>query len=314
MPYDYLIELENCALCPRECHVNRLKERNGYCEADCSFDIGAICKHTGEEPALSGEKAICNVFFAHCNLRCSYCQNYQISRNKKKIIGREYTLNAVVSKITEILDEGIDLLGFVSPSHFIPQMKAIIYALNEQGRRPVIVYNTNSYDKVETLKSLEGLIDVYLPDFKYSNSKLSKEFSDADNYPEIALKAIKEMVRQKGTTLKLNERGQAESGVIIRHLILPNYIRNSIEALRQIAHEVSSLVHISLMSQYYPLPDVINHPQIGRTVTKDEYDKVVAEMQSLGLFRGWLQEHESNEYFRPDFFRSDADSYQHPFS
>jgi len=306
MFYNYITELEDCALCPRECHTNRLKGRNGYCQAGHSFDIGAICKHKGEEPVISGGIGICNVFFSHCNIQCSYCQNYQISRNKKKIIGKEYTLVEVVSEISEILDEGIDILGFVSPSHFIPQMKAIIYSLHKQGKHPVIVYNTNSYDKVETLKSLEDIIDVYLPDYKYSDPILANELSDADNYPEIALKAIKEMVRQKGTSLKLNEKGQAQSGVIIRHLILPGYISNSLGVLRQIAYEISTFANISLMSQYYPTPEVVNHSQIGRTLTNEEYDSVVATMESLGLFRGWLQKPESSKYYRPDFSQNNT--------
>jgi putative pyruvate formate lyase activating enzyme len=307
MNFDYLKELEDCALCPRECHVNRLKERSGYCKSGHTFDIGSICRHMGEEPAISGTKGICNVFFTHCNIQCSYCQNYQISRNKKKSTGREMDLKEIVSTISDILDEGINILGFVSPSHYIPQMKAIIYALQERGKHPVIVYNSNAYDKVETLKSLEGLVDVYLPDFKYSDKMLSKEYSDAPEYPDIALKVIKEMVRQKGTSLRLNDEGQAESGVVVRHLVLPGYINNSLDALKMLADEISHLIHISLMSQYYPTQEVMNHLIIGRGISKEEYETVVSEMERLGLHRGWLQEYESNIHYKPDFFKD------HPF-
>lgn len=303
MPYDYLKELEDCSICPRNCHVNRLTGRAGYCMTDHSFDIATICNHMGEEPVISGNKGICNVFFAHCNIQCNFCQNHQISHNRAGIIGKNMKLEEIVQEICSILDNGVNLLGFVSPTHFVPQMKAIIHALHDMNRRPVIVYNTNAYEKVETLKSLEGLIDVYLPDFKYASDKLAKEFSDAPNYPEIALKAIKEMVRQNGTTLHLNDDGQADSGVIIRHLILPGYISNSLEVLRLIAEEISSFVHISLMSQYYPSPDMEKHPVIGRTITDEEYNKVVEEMENLGLFRGWLQERESNVHYLPDFFK-----------
>jgi len=307
MQFDYLKELEDCALCPRECHANRLKERNGYCRSGHTFDIGSICRHTGEEPVISGTKGICNIFFTHCNIQCSYCQNYQISRNKKKVAGKEMNLKEVVSAISTILDEGINLLGFVSPSHYIPQMKAIIYALHEHGKHPTVVYNSNAYDKVETLKSLESIVDVYLPDFKYSGKELSKEYSDAPNYPDIALKAIKEMVRQKGTFLRLNDDGQAESGVIVRHLVLPGLIKNSIDALKLLSEEISPLINISLMSQYYPTDEVLNHPVIGRNITKEEYEAVVSEMEKLGLHRGWLQEYESNTHYKPDFFKD------HPF-
>ncbi len=307
MHFDYLKELEHCAFCPRECLANRLKERSGYCRSGHTFDIGSICKHMGEEPVISGTKGICNVFFTHCNIQCSYCQNYQISRNKNKSVGIEMELKEVVSSISPILDKGINLLGFVSPSHYIPQMKAIINALHERGKHPVIVYNSNAYDKVETLKSLENIVDVYLPDFKYSDKELSTKYSDAPGYPEIALNAIKEMVRQKGTSLRLNDDGQAESGVIIRHLVLPGLIKNSIDTLNLLSEEISPLIHISLMSQYYPTQEVMNHPIIGRSISKEEYETVVSEMEKLGLHRGWLQEYESNTHYKPDFFKA------HPF-
>jgi putative pyruvate formate lyase activating enzyme len=216
-------------------------------------------------------------------------------------------LKEVVSTISTILDEGINLLGFVSPSHFIPQMKAIIYALHERGKHPVVVYNSNAYDKVETLRTLEDIVDVYLPDFKYSGKELSKKYSDAPNYPDIALKAIKEMVRQKGTSLRLNDDGQAESGVIVRHLVLPGLIKNSTDALKLLAEEISPLIHISLMSQYYPTQEVMDHRIIGRNITKEEYETVVDEMERLGLHRGWLQEYDSNKHYKPDFFKA------HPF-
>lgn len=307
MHFDYLKELEDCALCPRECHADRLKERTGYCKTSYSFDIGSICKHMGEEPVISGTNGICNVFFTHCNIQCSYCQNYQISRNKNKSVGREMELKEVVSAISNILNEGINLLGFVSPSHYIPQMKAIIYGLHECGKHPVVVYNSNAYDKVETLKSLEEIVDVFLPDFKYSDKVLSMEYSDAPDYPEIALKAIKEMVRQKGTSLRLNDEGQAESGVIVRHLVLPGLVQNSIEVLKLIAEEISPLINISLMSQYFPTPGVTDHAIIGRAITKEEYEMVVDRMESLGLYRGWLQEYDSHVHYKPDFLKG------HPF-
>ena len=302
MSYNYLKELKDCALCPRECRVDRTRGRAGYCKSGHTFDISSICKHMGEEPVISGEKGICNVFFAHCNMQCFFCQNHQISRNNKNIVYRNMSLDDIVSEISNILDEGINLLGFVSPSHFIPQMKAIINALHDKGKRPKVVYNTNSFDKVDTLKSLENIIDVYLPDFKYADPKLSLEYSDAAAYPDIALNAIKEMVRQKGTSLRLNDEGQAESGVIIRHLVLPGQVANSIDVMRLIADEISPLAYISLMSQYYPTPETAKHPLLGRMLRAEEYEKVVNEMSSLGLFRGWLQEYDSHAHYRPDFF------------
>jgi putative pyruvate formate lyase activating enzyme len=303
----FINELSDCANCPRECHADRVIGKLGYCKSSAAFSIASICLHKGEEPVIRGENGICNVFFTHCNLQCTFCQNYQVSRNEEKSVAYEMTLTDVVQSIVKILDTGCNLLGFVSPSHFIPQMKAIIYALHEQGRSPVVIYNSNGYDKVETIKSLEGLIDVYLPDFKYSDAKLSKELSDASDYPVIARKAIKEMVRQKGISLRLNNDGQAESGVIIRHLVLPGYIENSKEVLRLIADEISPLIHISLMSQYYPTPAVMNHPRIGSFITEKEYSEVIEEMELLGFSRGWIQEYSSAEHYCPDFFK------EHPF-
>lgn len=307
MIYDYLSELKDCAICPRECHADRINGKAGYCNSDYTFNIAAVCTHTGEEPVISGKNGICNVFFANCNMNCKYCQNYQISHTKE---GKGYDRkpDEVVAEISAILDTGIDLLGFVSPSHYIPQMKAVIFALNSEGRKPVVVYNTNACDKAETLKTLENIVDVYLPDFKYSDAGLAKKYSDAENYPQTAVNAIKEMVRQKGTSLRLNDKGQVESGVIIRHLVLPGYVDNSLDVLRMIADSISPYVHISLMSQYFPAPDVANDPDMGRTITKEEYETVVNEMESHGLFRGWLQEHKSNEHYRPDFMN------KHPFA
>ena len=300
---NYLEDLKNCNFCPRNCNADRAGEELGFCNSDSSLNIASICIHHGEEPVISGKNGICNVFFSHCNLQCIYCQNYQISKNNFAS-KQKSSLQQIVLKIISLLDKTSNMLGFVSPSHCIPQMKAIINAIHQKGRRPVIVFNTNAYDKVETLQSIEGLIDVYLPDFKYSNNLLSTELSDAENYPEIALKAIKEMVRQKGTSLRLNDDGQAESGVIIRHLVLPENIENSKKVLQLIANDISTNMHTSLMSQYFPIPDVFCHPKIGKNISKNEYNDVINEMKKLGFYRGWTQKYQSSEFYRPDFFKT----------
>ncbi len=247
------------------------------------------------------------MFFTRCNLQCIYCQNYQISRNQGKIVSYPLSLGQVIEKIISVLDTGIDMLGFVSPSHCIVQMKSIIAELHRLERHPVIVMNTNAYDRVETLGELEGLVDVWLPDFKYMDPGLSKDYSDALDYPEIAAKSIREMYRQKGAALYCNDEGLAESGLIIRHLILPGHIENSLQVLRYIAEEISASVHISLMSQYYPPEPAADHPIIGRTLRADEYERVREEAELLGFHRGWMQEPESSSLYRPDFVR------EHPF-
>jgi len=273
---------------------------------DAGLNIASVCIHKGEEPAISGKEGICNVFFEGCNLRCLFCQNHEISQ------GRNYRSNGtklgdILGQIEFILSQGINSVGFVSPSHMVHQVRAIIEELNSNGLKPVTVYNTNSYDKVESLKNLDGLIDVYLPDFKYATSDLAAELSGAPDYPVFALRAIKEMYYQKGSTLQLDANGKAESGLIIRHLVLPGYVEESKNVLRTIAEEISTGVNISLMSQYHPVYLAGNHHLLNRTLYKSEYESVVEEMERLGFRNGFIQDVESNASFRPDF------SKEHPF-
>jgi putative pyruvate formate lyase activating enzyme len=278
----------------------------GYCKSDAAFHISSVSVHKGEEPVISGKKGICNVFFSRCNLQCIYCQNHEISSTKGKVIEKQMSFDELIAKIRETLLVTENIVGFVSPSHFVPHVKAIVEALRKNGLNPVFVYNTNSYDKVEVLKSLEGYIDVYLPDFKYIDSELSASFSQARNYPEIAGAAIKEMYRQKGSSLILNDDGIIESGLIIRHLVLPNATDNSIKVLKYIANEISERIHLSLMSQYFPTPQVKNNPQLNRIITLKEYEQVTEAFHDLGFFRGWLQEPESHQSFRPSFENDQA--------
>ena len=302
-----LEELKDCAICPRNCHANRFSSATGYCKSDASFNISSICIHRGEEPAISGPRGICNIFFTNCNLQCIYCQNWQISSTRFSRKETEMELKEVVRQITRILDAGINMVGFVSPSHFIPQVRIIMKSVKAAGYRPVWVYNTNGYDRPETIRSFEGEINVYLPDLKYLDPGLSLKYSDADNYPEFAKQALREMYHQKGAVLHLSAEGTAESWIIIRHLVLPGNAENSLNVLRFIAKELSPGVHISLMSQYYPTPAVGCHPDLGRTVSRSEYMKVVREMESLGMDHGWIQGFSSSRHYRPDF---DKD---HPF-
>lgn len=302
-----LKELENCALCPRNCHANRLTGRTGYCKSGSGFSIASICIHMGEEPAISGSDGICNIFFSNCNLQCIYCQNQQISDNRISRSGYHMELGEVITQITAILDRGINRVGFVSPSHFIPQMKVIINIIHSMGYKPVWVYNTNGYDKAETLRKLEGIIDVYLPDFKYMDPELSWQYSGAHDYPEYASQALREMYRQKGSVLITDDHDTAESGIIVRHLVLPGQVSNSLRVLKFLAEEISPRIHVSLMAQYFPTKKVANHPQLGHIVVAHEYRQVVEEMEKLGMFNGWVQEFESSDFYRPDFDRS------HPF-
>jgi putative pyruvate formate lyase activating enzyme len=213
------------------------------------------------------------------------------------------TLDEVIRQVTAILDSGINRVGFVSPSHFIPQVRIIIQCIHSLGYKPVLVFNTNGYDKVETLSSLEGLIDVYLPDLKYMEKELADEYSDAPDYPDVATAALKEMFRQKGATLHISEDGMAESGIIIRHLVLPGHKENSLKVLNFIAEELSPKLYISLMSQYYPTPRVSCHPKLNTTVSNEEYAQIVAELDRLEMYNGWVQELSSAKHYQPDFER-----------
>jgi putative pyruvate formate lyase activating enzyme len=306
-PYSFPAELADCACCPRECHADRTAGPGGYCKSDAFPGISSICLHKGEEPVIGGETGICNVFFGRCNLQCVYCQNCQISSRTEAIHIEYQRIDSIVQALSKLLDEGCKAVGFVSPSHMVPQMLAIINALNDSGRKPVIVYNSNGYDSVETLKRLEGIVDVYLPDLKYMDSRLAKEYSDAGNYVPVARKALREMFRQKGTALITDDAGQAVSGLIIRHLVLPGNVENSMNVLRFIAEELSPGIHISLMSQYFPMPVVAGHPLLGRALSEMEYKQVVEEMEALGLFKGWIQELGSSGSYLPDF------CFEHPF-
>jgi putative pyruvate formate lyase activating enzyme len=299
--------LSDCTLCPRECHADRRSRALGYCQTGTGYHIASICEHAGEEPVLCREHGICNVFFTHCNMQCIYCQNAQISRNQDNVFGWQFTLDEAVDQVERILDRGVSIVGFVSPSHVIPQMRAIIARLEEHHRHPIYVMNTNAYDRVKTLASLEGVIDIYLPDLKYMDGNLAGRYSDTPDYPKVATAALVEMFRQKGAEIALDRGGLIRSGLIVRHLVLPGQVENSKQCLQFVAEKLSPEVHVSLMSQYHPTPQVALHPELGRPLHPEEYEEVLAEMDRLGLHRGWMQEMDSQTEYLPDFSRS------HPF-
>jgi putative pyruvate formate lyase activating enzyme len=304
---DEITLLSDCTLCPRECRVNRFEGGTGYCRSDAGMNIASICIHRGEEPSISGPGGICNIFFAGCNLRCIYCQNYEISRPDGECRTKITSLNETLDVIEKILTDGIKSVGFVSPSHVVPQVKAIIRGLKKRGHRPVTVYNTNSYDKPEVIDSLDGVIDVYLPDYKYVTPSVAEVFSDANDYPQVALGALKRMYYQKGSTLRKDKEERAENGILVRHLVLPGHSDESKSVLSTLANEISRGISISLMSQYHPTQYVSNHPDLKRILYKAEYDTVVETMEDLGFRNGWVQDIDSYQNYRPDF------SKKHPF-
>ncbi len=306
-PQPFEPRLDRCECCPRGCKADRASGVLGWCKSPAGLSIGSVCAHRGEEPVISGTHGICNIFFTRCNMQCVYCQNYDISRTKEPILETEMAFDDLIRRIERHLDAGCKSVGFVSPSHYYPQMLGVIDSLTARGRKPVFVYNTNGYDRVEAIRRLENVIDVYLPDFKYRDDALARSFSHAPGYPEIAAAAIGETFRQVGPDIVLDEDGLITRGLIIRHLVLPGQVQNSIDVLQYIATNYSPDCHISLMSQYWPTPAVENHPTLGRRVTEEEYDLVLEAMEDLGFSRGWVQELDSSDHYRPDFMRD------HPF-
>lgn len=300
-------EFQECRLCPRYCKVDRTRGETGQCGSDAGLRIGSICMHRGEEPVVSGKKGICNVFFSSCSLQCLYCQNYQISNRKPLSHSSYYTIRAAVDEIVSCLEQGAEAVGFVTPTHLSPWVRAMVEELHRRGHEPVIVYNTSGYENVEVLKGLEGLVDVYLPDFKYLDPGLASMYSGARDYPEVIKAAMLEMYRQKGSSVILSEGGQVLKGLIVRHLVLPGGIQDSKEILTWIAENLSASVSISLMSQYGPTPLVSDHPVLSRSLTVAEYDEVVTHLEALGFENGWVQEMSSNAHYKPDF------NLDHPF-
>jgi len=274
---------------------------SGYCRMDAGMNIASVCIHRGEEPQISGPDGICNIFFSGCNLHCVYCQNHDISRPAGTCRSKILTIEEALDAIMNILSSKVVSVGFVSPSHMVPQVKAIIKGLNGRGLKPITVYNTNGYDRPEVIDSLDGLIDVYLPDYKYVSPGIAAEYSDAPDYPEVALKAVKRMYFQKGSTLPVDKEGRAENGMLIRHLVLPGHVEESKKVLRTIAEELSPGVHLSLMSQYHPTGSVLNHPVINRALYREEYESVVQGMVSLGFRNVLVQDPDSYLNYRPDF-------------
>lgn len=291
-----VLDMSHCCLCPHNCGANRLQGQLGFCKLDAGLHIAKICLHKGEEPIEGSENGVCNVFFSHCNLRCQYCQNYQISQPQSSIVTEVDNTEDAVSQIIAILDKNVHFLGFVSPSSHIPHMLAIVERLHQKNYFPKIIYNSNAYDTVETLQCVESVVDVYLPDFKYATDALGKELSGIDNYFSVAQKALAEMYRQKKESIS-----EENPSLIIRHLVLPNHVANSLDLLQTISKICGNKVFVSLMSQYFPVFNALKNETINRTLSQIEYDIVLDMLDDLNFERGWTQLLDSNDYYQPDF-------------
>lgn len=294
-----LKELEKCEICPHQCKSNRNKGKIGRCKATDKVKIALYSVHHFEEPCISGEKGSGTIFFSNCNLNCIYCQNYEISQLGR---GKEITIEELAEIFLKQQEKGVENINLVTPTSYVMQIIEAIKTARKKGLTIPIVYNTNAYENVETLKLLEGYIDVYLPDLKYAENELDKKYSKIDNYFEIATRAIQEMVRQVGVP-KLNEKGIVEKGVMIRHLVLPNQIENSKSILRWITKNLPNEIYVSIMAQYFPTYKAKENEKLNRKLTKKEWQEIEDYIEELEIENGYVQElGEQEEEYVPNWW------------
>lgn len=277
--------LEECTICPHNCEINRLDGQIGRCKSKDTVKIALYSTHNFEEPCISGKKGSGTVFFSNCNMNCVFCQNYEISQQGK---GREISIQELADIFIKQQEKDVENINLVTPTSYVPQIIEAIKIARKNGLNIPIVYNTNGYEKVETLKMLEGYIDIYLPDLKYSDDLLAKRLSKVDNYFKTATNAIKEMYRQVGKA-KFDENGIMQKGMIIRHLVLPNHILNSRRVLKWINDNMND-VYVSVMAQYFPTYKAKEIEDINRKLTKEEYEEIENYLYRLNLENGYIQE------------------------
>src|SRR5215471_13570381 len=297
--------LRACTVCPRDCGNDRLAGVLASCASGERPIVSAYTPHFGEEPCLSGTRGAGNIFLGNCNLRCVYCQNYQISQDYTVQKTNEVPVERVAEMALELQARGCHNIGFVSPTHFAPQMARAVLLAAKAGLRLPIVYNTNAYDSVEVLRLLDGIVDVYLPDFKYADSSAGWLYSKVPDYAERSREALLEMYRQKGARLVFGDDGLLKSGLLVRVLVLPNGVAGVAESLSWIAETLSPRVAISLMAQYYPIHRALSgdkYAALNRSITAAEWQEALAALESNGMDNGFQQELETaNKYYRPDF-------------
>lgn len=287
-----------CNMCPRECNVDRGLGKIGFCKVPNQIKVSRAALHFWEEPCISGKEGSGAVFFSGCNLRCVYCQNRKIAEG---VYGREITVDRLAAIFLELQDKGANNINLVTPSHYVLQIIEALNIAKEKGLKLPVVYNSSAYEKVRTLQLLEGYVDVYLPDFKYMDKGLSAKYSAAENYSEVAKRAIEEMVRQVGKP-KFDEHGILQKGVVVRHLVLPGCVRDSKEVIRYLHSTYKNDIFISILSQFTPMKGLNKYPEINRKVSKKEYEEVVDFAIDIGVENGFIQEGDvAEESFIPDF-------------
>ena len=273
--------LENCEICPRKCHVNRLKEEKGFCKLGYLPKVSAFHSHFGEEKPLVGIYGSGTIFLSSCNLACVYCQNYDISQLR---IGEEISFEKLAEMMISLQNRGCHNINLVTPTPQVPQIVKSLSIAIEEGLRLPLVYNTSSYDSVEVLKLLDGIVDIYMPDAKYSDDKIAQKYSNASRYFEIMKKSIKEMHRQVGD-LVINDQGIAVRGLLIRHLVLPNNLAGSEKTFEFLAKEISKNTFLNIMAQYWPAHRAFEYPKLSRRITNEEFQKAISLAKKFGLKR-----------------------------
>ncbi len=286
--------MEECTICPHKCKVDR-KNTFGRCKAGEKVEIGGVSLHKFEEPCISGKNGSGTVFFSKCNLNCVFCQNYEISNLGK---GRKIETEELVEIFLKQQENKAENINLVSPTIYANKIIEAVKLARKEGLKLPIIYNTNGYENVETIKKLEGIVDVYLPDLKYYDNNLGLKYSKVNNYFEIATNAIKEMYRQVGYP-KFDQNGMIQKGLIIRHLVLPNNIENTKNILKWIKENIDEKVYISIMTQYFPTYKANEYEEINRKITKEEYDIIEDYVYELGIENGYMQ----------DYLEEDEDKY-----
>lgn len=290
--------MSDCTLCPRNCHADRLSGNIGYCGQTAEIRAARAALHMWEEPCISAEDGSGTVFFSGCSVRCVFCQNHDIAVGQH---GKIITGERLSGIYLELQEKGANNINLVTPTHYVPQIIESIENARKMGLTLPIVYNTSGYEKAETLRMLDGIVDVYLPDFKYMSAALAEKYSNAPDYADCAKSALAEMVRQVGKPV-FDGRGVIQKGVIVRHLILPNCTEDSKRVVKYLYETYGDDIFISIMNQFTPLDHIADYPELQRKITQAEYDEVVDYAVDLGVENGFIQEGETaDESFIPSF-------------
>lgn len=280
-------QFQACRLCPHVCGINRAAGQKGFCRSTSQLQISSYNAHFGEEPPISGIHGSGTIFFTNCTLRCVYCQNYPISQLGN---GNLISVSDLYRIMLDLQRQGCHNINFVTPTHFVPQIIEAVKSARSHGLCIPLVYNTSGYESIETLQLLEGIIDIYLPDSKYADNKIAEKYSRAENYFPVMKEALKEMHRQVGE-LKFDQNGVVLSGLLIRHLVLPNNLAGTEKVLQWIAEKLSRDTYISLMAQYFPAFHASEYPELSRRINRKEYRKARDAFEGCGLSNGWIQQH-----------------------